>query len=223
MENGERAEFAKLAHALGHEMLTPLSGLTMLLASMRSGECSDPSRDEKLQQARQATERLTRLVRAFVDYVDAAVCRPPQRVDTRTLVDEVLVAGGAGVVVEGDLPTVCGDRGGLRRVLASLLDNAKRYAEGTAPLIEVAARRDGHAWRFEVRDRGSGIDEALRARLFTPLVRGRGHDQVSGSGLSLATCARIVACHGGRIGLDPRPGGGTIAWFTVPDAGPTNG
>lgn len=212
-------DLARFAHALGHEMLTPLSGLAMLLASMRAGDRTAAEFDARLMQAEQATQRLTRLVRAFVDYVDAGVAsRPLAPVAT----DEVLAEAASGferglVTPVGDLPTVVADRAGLRRVFLALLDNAVRYAGEGPPQVTVQAEREGAGWRFEVRDRGVGIAPDLRARLFAPLVRGSAQDAPVGSGLGLATCARIVARHGGRIGVQARAGGGTVVYFTLPD------
>jgi len=50
--------------------------------------------------------------------------------------------------------------------------------------------------------------------VFEPLVRG--DETVEGTGLGLAICARVVRAHGGEIGLDEMPGGGTTVWFELP-------
>jgi signal transduction histidine kinase len=58
------------------------------------------------------------------------------------------------------------------------------------------------------------VPEADRQRVFEPLARL--DKRVPGNGIGLATCRRIISAHAGRIGLDERPGGGTIAWFELP-------
>ena len=80
----------------------------------------------------------------------------------------------------------------------------------------MSGARVGDQWRVEVADRGRGIPEEHRERVFEPLARVDKSEP--GNGIGLATCRRIIAAHGGAIGLDPRPGGGTIAWFELPVA-----
>ena len=63
-------------------------------------------------------------------------------------------------------------------------------------------------------DRGPGIPEDQRERVFQPLARI--DDDVEGSGIGLSTCRRIVEAHGGRIGLTNTAYGGTCAWFELP-------
>ena len=72
---------------------------------------------------------------------------------------------------------------------------------------------DGHH-RVEVRDRGRGIPDDKRERVFAPLARL--DKTVEGSGIGLATCRRIVEAHGGRMGVEDREGGGSVFWFELP-------
>jgi signal transduction histidine kinase len=121
----------------------------------------------------------------------------------------------------GPLPTVTADRSQLRAVLQNLLSNAVRYRrQGEPPTISVRALRQSGRWRVEVVDDGIGVPVG-RGDPFAPLVRLHTESEapaaVDGSGLGLATCRRIVEAHGGEIDLAPAPGGGTTAWFTLPD------
>jgi signal transduction histidine kinase len=127
---------------------------------------------------------------------------------------------GASLELE-PLPMVTADRSQLRAVVQNLLSNAVAYRrEGTRPVISARARRQPGRWRVEVADNGIGVP-AGRGDPFAPLVRLHAESEapaaVDGSGLGLATCRRIVEAHGGEIDLEPAPGGGTVAWFTIPD------
>jgi signal transduction histidine kinase len=69
---------------------------------------------------------------------------------------------------------------------------------------------------LHVRDRGPGVPSALRDRAFDRFVTGAGDDRARrGTGLGLAIVAAVAAAHGGRAGIDERPGGGTDAWLTL--------
>lgn len=127
---------------------------------------------------------------------------------------------GAALRVQ-ELPMVTADRHQLRAVLQNLLANALAYRRpGTSPTIRVRAVRELDGWRVEVADDGTGVPVG-RGDPFAPLVRLHAESEVpdapDGSGLGLATCRRIIEAHGGTIDLAPAPGGGTIAWFTLPD------
>lgn len=141
----------------------------------------------------------------------------------RDAVDDLagpIADSGATLRIER-LPVVTADRHQLRAVLQNLLANAVSYRRpGTEPVLSVRAVRLRGEWRIEVTDDGLGVP-VERGDPFAPLVRLHAEAEApaaaDGSGLGLATCRRIIEAHGGEIGLDPAPGGGTIAWFTIPD------
>jgi signal transduction histidine kinase len=104
-------------------------------------------------------------------------------------------------------------------VLQNLLTNSVKFArEGVPPEVLISARRIHDHWRVSVRDNGIGIPEDHRSDVFSLFSRvERG---VAGHGIGLATVARIVAAHGGQVGVDPVEGPGTEIWFELPDGEP---
>jgi signal transduction histidine kinase len=68
-----------------------------------------------------------------------------------------------------------------------------------------------------VRDDGPGVPERQRERVFEIFARAHPEDGIEGSGLGLAVCQTIVEHHGGRIWVEPAPGGGSAFRFTLPD------
>jgi signal transduction histidine kinase len=123
----------------------------------------------------------------------------------------------------GELPLVMADAELLRQVLDRLIDNAVRFVRhGTAARVTVGARElSGSWWRIEVADRGIGVPEEQRERIFAPFHRAPAAEGFPGTGLGLAVARRIVGLHGGEIGVDANPGGGSIFWFTVTATGVT--
>jgi signal transduction histidine kinase len=124
------------------------------------------------------------------------------------------------VEVAERLPPVRGDAALLRRLLANLLDNARKYSEPPAPVTLGARAADG-AVLLEVRDRGIGIAPEDLPHLFTPFFRtdrsrARG---TGGVGLGLALARRIARAHGGEIEAESAPGEGTTFRVRLP-AGP---
>ena len=102
------------------------------------------------------------------------------------------------------------------RVLVNLIDNAAKYSPAEAP-IDVGARRVGNELRFWVADRGPGIADADRERIFEPFYRKRvGDMDVAGAGLGLSIAKGIAEAQGGRLTFTPRDGGGSVFTLSVP-------
>ena len=105
----------------------------------------------------------------------------------------------------------------LRRALRNLLENARRYG-GDEVLLELR-RTPGPAGHAELRvcDRGPGVPEAMRERIFEAFFRMPGHaEQAGGVGLGLSLVKQIAQRHGGAVRCEAREGGGSVFVFSVP-------
>ena len=206
------------AGQVSHDLKNPLSAITMSL-EMALDEI-EPDADTMvvplLDRAVRGAERMNAMI---ADLLAFAQGRQPEfeDVDTREVVaaaledlDDTL----AGHTVEvGDLPVVCADPVHLRVVLQNLIANAAKFSPDGGT-VTVSAERLGTAHRLQVADQGPGVPREERERVFEPMVR---LDKAQpGTGIGLATCRRIIEAHGGRIGIDDNPGGGTIVWFELP-------
>jgi signal transduction histidine kinase len=98
----------------------------------------------------------------------------------------------------------------VRNVVHNAVE-AQRAASPEAP-VEIRFRRTGDEVELLVEDRGCGIPDELRDRLFAPFVSGRS----DGVGLGLALTHRILDLHRGRIHLEDREGGGVRAILSFP-------
>ncbi len=116
----------------------------------------------------------------------------------------------------GDLPEIKADPGLLRLVVDNLVGNAIKYTPaGRTPHVSVTAHTDADGVHLVVADRGIGIPDAEKARVFESFYRARPVDY-GGTGLGLAICRRIVERHGGSIAVEDNPGGGTRFRVTLP-------
>ena len=131
-------------------------------------------------------------------------------------VAEDMEALGAEVRVQGKAATpLSGRPQALRRCLANLMDNARRHGGNQ---IEVTITDAPDAVRIRVRDRGPGIPESERERVFEPYFRldPSRAKHTGGSGLGLAIARAIARSHGGDIALSDRDGGGLSVEWTLP-------
>ncbi|MET7420079.1 ATP-binding protein [Dactylosporangium sp. NPDC005555] len=165
--------------------------------------------------ARDAPLNLTEVdLRAIVESVVAERTAPVPPAD-------LAMASSAGrppapVVHIGDLPEIKADPGLLRLVVDNLVGNAIKYTPaGRTPHVEVTADAGPDGIHLVVADRGIGIPDDEKARVFESFYRARPVDY-GGTGLGLAICRRIVERHGGSIAVEDNPGGGTRFRVTLP-------
>lgn len=106
------------------------------------------------------------------------------------------------------LPLVSGDARLLRRMIRNLLENAVRYGEGKP--VEVLLKSAPAGTTLSVCDRGPGVREAERERIFEPFYRADGaSERHGGVGLGLALARSIATRHGAQLRCEPRSGGGS--------------
>jgi signal transduction histidine kinase len=122
------------------------------------------------------------------------------------------------VTVDAEPAEVTGSRGQLARVLANLLDNARRHAHER---VTVTVRREGTWAVLGVADDGDGVAEADRERIFERFVRldaARSRDD-GGAGLGLAIARDVAVRHGGTLTAGAAPAGGALFELRLPLAG----
>ena len=124
---------------------------------------------------------------------------------------------GLELTVEDEIPLVLFDEGQIRQAILNVLRNA-REAMADGGKIDVYVRAEGMSVVVGVDDRGSGIPEDVRSRIFDPFFSTKGE----GTGLGLGITRQIIEAHGGSIAVEPREGGGTSFRLLLPIAPPRN-
>jgi signal transduction histidine kinase len=188
-----------------HELRSPLTRMRMALELLPSAE-----RPELRAQLFKDIAELDGLIDELLlaSRIDALE-RPvrTEEVDMLALLAEEAARTGAHVT--GEPVIIHGDARLLRRLIRNLLENAQRYAEGSA--VEGEVRRLGPGVvEVKVCDRGAGIAQDERERIFHPFYRPPGTAEGNGGvGLGLALVRGIARHHGGEVTYSPREGGGS--------------
>jgi two-component system sensor histidine kinase HydH len=209
------ATFGQLVGSIGHELRNPLGVIesSVFLLQGRVGE------DER---ARKHLERISRQVQVSNEIITGLLDMvrdrpvPQERVEVAGLVSAAVEAAPRlpGVVVDTSAPEglwLVGDPVSLRQALVNLVTNAVEAAS-PAGTVRISARASDGIAILDVVDDGPGIDEAVRGRLFEPLVTSKAH----GSGLGLALVRRVAERHRGSVSHEPVPGGGTRFTLRLP-------
>ena len=121
-------------------------------------------------------------------------------------------------VTSDSLPIILMSETSLEQVLQNLIENAIKYrSEGVSPAVHVSATLSSGDWLFSVSDNGIGIAPEYHEQVFGIFKRLHGAgSKISGTGMGLAICRRIVSRAGGRIWVESALGEGSTFYFTVP-------
>jgi PAS domain S-box-containing protein len=223
-----RSEFTS---TLSHELRTPLTSILGSLQLLRSGALGDMDRDqgELVEVAERNGQRLLDLINEVLDIEKIESGRltlMPEPMPIDSLLNEsVRLNQGyadrfrANLALHGAVPGVIvrADRKRLMQVMTNLLSNAAKFSPPNSA-VDVSVSRPGDTVRVEVSDRGPGIPEAFRSKIFGRFAQADSADSriKGGTGLGLAISKRLIELMQGRIGFEDRPGGGTTFFFELP-------
>ncbi|MEV7242388.1 sensor histidine kinase KdpD [Streptomyces sp. NPDC093248] len=224
LAEGNRTRTALLA-AVSHDLRTPLAGIKAAVTSLRSDdvEWSEEDRAELLEAIEEGADRLDNLVGNLLDMsrLQTGTVTPIIR---ETDLDEVVPMALGGVPedsVELDipetLPMVYVDRGLLERAVANVVENAVKYSAPEEPILVAASALAGRV-ELRVVDRGPGVPDEAKDRIFEPFQRYGDSPRGVGVGLGLAVARGFAEAVGGTLHAEDTPGGGLTMVLTVPTA-----
>jgi signal transduction histidine kinase len=217
-----RDEFLSIA---SHELRTPLVALQLQIDSLRVfGANLDAKQHSKIDRAGRNVHRLVDLINTLLDVSRISQGRltlTPRPIELGALVNDVIdrlsdsahearcaVVANVGAPIEG-----MWDALRIGQVISNLLSNAFKYAAGSR--VDVALRQEGDAAVLLVEDRGPGIPDDMRERVFGRFQRGASAN-FGGIGLGLYLAREIVVAHGGTISARDREAGGATLEVRLP-------
>jgi PAS domain S-box-containing protein len=218
-------ELESFSYSVSHDLRAPLraiAGFSKLLAEDASGKL-EKSEIHYLERIRSASQRMGELIDDLLEL--AKVTRGelrPQKVDLKALAQEVaetLRKQDPSRKVQFSVAEgldVTGDPRYLKVVLENLMGNAWKFtARHVDAHIEIGMIERAGGKAYFVRDNGAGFDMAYAGKLFGAFQRLHEEGQFEGTGIGLATVARIIARHGGRIWAEAAVEKGATFYFTL--------
>jgi len=218
-------ELEAFSYSVSHDLRAPLraiDGFSVILQEDLETEI-DPTTRNYLKRIRTATARMAQLIDDLIEL--ARLTRQPlrrQNIDLSQMATDVVAelqaADPSRHVIVDITPglTTNADPTLMRVVLDNLLRNAFKFT-AKRPLARIAffATRDEEGINFCVEDNGVGFDMNYAGKLFVPFYRLHTSTEFQGSGIGLATVARIIQRHGGRISAEAAPDEGARFSFSI--------
>ncbi|MGI8754078.1 MAG: HAMP domain-containing sensor histidine kinase [Acidimicrobiales bacterium] len=216
-----RHQQAQLVSDAGHELRTPLTSLrTNIEVLMRVHDLPDADRTDLLSDVKAQLEELTTLIG---DVVELARQDERQPEPTEVRLDEIVHraidraqrrAPALPFSVSLTPGSVRAQPAMLERAVLNVLDNAAKWSPPGSTIDVHLARLD--RWQLDIRDRGPGIAEADRPKVFDRFYRAETARSMPGSGLGLAIVRQVVSAHGGTVSINAPADGGTVVHIELP-------
>jgi PAS domain S-box-containing protein len=218
-------ELESFSYSVAHDLRTPLRALSGYATMLQEdNECKlTESGLRFLQRLQYNAEKMTGLIDDLLNFSQLGRKElRSQRVDMKALAEEAVeelrnAESDRCDVKIGELHPTAGDSGLLKLVLINLLSNAIKYSsKKEKPEVKVSSEEKEHEVIFKVKDNGVGFDMTNASRLFGVFQRLHTEDEFPGTGVGLASVARIVHRHGGRVWAEAAPEAGAEFCFTIP-------
>lgn len=218
-------ELEQFAYVASHDLQEPLRMVTsfvQLLQRRYGGKLGDDA-DEYIHHVVDGAERMRRLILGLLELsrverkgrsmgeIDANVAW-----DTAIKNLSVLISESGAKIHREELPVVSVDSEQLIQLFQNILSNAIKYDEESSPEIDIGAIKKNGMWVFSIEDNGPGIAPEHREQVFQIFQRLKRREEVSGTGIGLAICRRIVNRHGGKIWIEEGIRGGAAFRFSLP-------
>ncbi len=232
--NRELEEFASVA---SHDLQEPLRKIRTFSDRLlqRHAAGLDPEGRDYLNRSARAAERMTQLIEDLLTYSRLTTrAQPHLPVDLAKIAADVIsdlegrIAESQAIIDLKPLPTIEADKAQMRQLLQNLVANALKFvAPGEVPQVQISGAIEpgplGAVCRLVVADRGIGIEEHHREKIFDMFKRLHGRDVYEGTGIGLAVCRKIAERHNGEIHVFANPGGGSRFEVTLPIGTPSRG
>lgn len=220
------ADLEQFAYAAAHDLKEPLRMVTSYtqLLSRRLGDRLTGQEQGYADYVINGAQRVAQLLEDLLVYTETSrdFDGPLELVNLDAVVKQTLmnlepmIQSARAEIIVDPMPSVLGRGTHFQQLFQNLISNAIIYRKpGVAPRIRLACQRSNGDWEFAVEDNGIGIAPSYHRHIFGIFKRLHGKD-ISGTGMGLAICARVVERCGGRIWVNSELGRGATFRFTLP-------
>lgn len=213
--------------SVSHELRTPLTAITGWSETLLYNDALDSETTRGLSIILKEARRLTKMVEELLEFTrmeDNRFTLNVEQVDIVSELEDTIFAYNEllkqenmsvnYIPPEQDIPVIPADPSRMRQVFLNILDNSRKYANGTDK-IDVSVNMDSEYVIVTIRDYGSGVPEADIDNIKKKFFKGKNAKE-RGSGIGLAVCDEIISYHGGKFIIKNAEGGGLESQIYLP-------
>ena len=212
---------------VSHDMRAPLNTIAGFINGLEDVGPLNEQQQLFIQRTRRAMEFMTTLINGLLELARYNSELEPHHVpcDLKEIAEAVIdeLQGQAmakqvhlSLELTDGVSGVPGDAAQLRRALSNLVDNALKYSLPQGEVVVSVTAVSPQTILIAVQDQGPGIAEDDIPFIFDKFYRGKGNDDIVGTGLGLALVQSIAQAHGGRVWAENRDGGGAVFYWQLP-------
>jgi len=212
--------------AMSHDLRASVRAVNMFAEAVTAADGEHLSQDGKqdLDRIRWAAHEMRELIDSLLNFSRLGrgeVRYEPLNLRTyitmcRRNLEGEIKSRHATVKIKGRPRTIQADPTLLKIALTNLLSNAIKFVPaGVQPEITVSASVHHDLCRIEINDNGVGISQENQQRIFLPFVRLYSEEEFPGVGLGLPSVRKAVELMGGRVGVESKPGQGSVFWIEL--------
>lgn len=216
--------------SVSHEFKTPLTSMKALTERLETGKVTQPAKMKQyISIISHDIDRLIRLVSNILNFSNIEEGKKvyrKEKTDIAIWLKEIIdnykkesVESDIkiNVQIKNDMPAISIDRDAMAQALFNLLDNAFKFSRGGKE-AEVTAEKNENSIILKIKDKGIGIENDEKDKIFEKFYRGKNAVKyyIKGTGLGLALVKYTVEAHNGRIEVESEPGWSTVFTITLP-------
>jgi len=216
--------------SVSHEFKTPLTSMKALTERLEKGKVTEPSKMKQyISIISYDIDRLIRLVGNILNFSnieDGKKVYKKEETDIAAWLKETInnykresIESDLNIhfQLDNDLPALYIDKDAMAQSIFNLLDNAVKFSRGKKE-VEVTAEKNNSSIIIKIKDKGIGIENDEKDKIFEKFYRGKSAVEyyIKGTGLGLALVKYIVEAHNGQIEVEREPGWSTVFTITLP-------
>jgi signal transduction histidine kinase len=216
-------ELNDFAFIVSHDLKAPLRAVGQLARWISEDYSTvlDANGKKQIELLLARVKRMSNLIDGVLRYSRASRMTENQEpVNLHRLAQEVIAVlappANIRIRIEGELPTLLGNRVHFEQVFQNLIGNAIKHMDKPEGLVVVRSNDMGREYKFTIEDNGPGIEEKYFAKIFQIFQTLKSRDELESTGIGLTLVKKIVEAYGGAIWVESAVGKGSCFIFTIP-------
>ncbi|GAB5431316.1 MAG: hypothetical protein EpisKO_06860 [Epibacterium sp.] len=217
-------ELQQFSDVLVHDLRAPIRAIKFLsdqiLEDFAAGDMDEVTREFDLM--KKSVSKMSDLIERLASHINPHSEGAPEMIAAESLVESACLAisqdiANSDAIIStehNDISVSCFPPD-ISQLLQNLISNSIKYRSKEQPQIDISVKQLSSGVQFAIQDNGIGVPEEYRKRIFEPFKRLQRSSDLPGSGLGLATCAKIAKRHDGEIWCDPNVSSGTLIRFSL--------